>query len=83
MYNIMKMLASNGALKSVAVSNPVTFAGRAMLKLGDYLPNDSELSILKSNLPLLVGIAEKAPVFQQAFDAWLADIDKLRTAADV
>jgi hypothetical protein len=83
MFEIMKLLANNGALKSVSVSNPVTFAGRAMLKLGDYLPNDSELSILKSNLPLLVGIAEKAPAFQQAFDAWLADIEQLRTANNV
>ena len=80
--DILKMVKGSGDLQRMAVTDPVSYAGQCIKRVADYLPNDSTISILKDNLPLLIGLADNTPAFQAGFDAWLNDCVKLRAAAN-
>jgi hypothetical protein len=77
-FDIVKMIKGNSDIAKMAVNDPQTFTGKAIQKLGEHIPNDGQLSIIKDNLPLLIGIAEVTPEFQAGFNAWLKEVEALK-----
>jgi len=78
--DILKMVKGSNNIQSMAVDDPVSYAGKCIKRIADYLPDDSTIAVLKDNLPLLIGLADNTPAFQSGFESWLNDCIEYKAA---